>query len=115
MSGTLQFTVRLTAETEAMFTSVERLLHYIDNLKQEAPSSIPDKKPADVWPAKGSLSMVGLKVTFITFTNLYKYIVPSLQAWKLICRLLKHFQNPPSPYTMLTCHSVINVLTNVVL
>ncbi|CAB3994524.1 multidrug resistance-associated 5 isoform X1 [Paramuricea clavata] len=64
MSGTLQFTVRLTAETEAIFTSVERLLHYIDNLKQEAPSSIPDKKPADVWPAKGSLSMVGLKMRY---------------------------------------------------
>ncbi|CAB4004432.1 multidrug resistance-associated 5 [Paramuricea clavata] len=64
MSGFLQFTVRLTAETEAMFTSVERLLHYIDHLKQEGPSSIPDKKPADVWPAKGSLSMVGLKMRY---------------------------------------------------
>ena len=65
MSNLLQFTVRLTAEVEALFTSVERLLHYIDNLKQEAPSSVPGKKPANDWPAKGSLSMVGLKVSFM--------------------------------------------------
>ena len=69
MSGLLQFTVRLTAEVEAMFTSVERLVHYIDNLKQEAPSSVPGKKPPNDWPAKGSLSMVGLKVSFITLTK----------------------------------------------
>ena len=65
MSGLLQFTVRLSAETEAIFTSVERLVHYIDNLMQEAPSLIPEKKPADEWPAKGSLSMVGLKVSLV--------------------------------------------------
>ena len=67
MSGLLQFTVRLSAETEAIFTSVERLVHYIDNLKQEAPSSIPEKKPADDWPGEGSLSMVGLKVSHVFF------------------------------------------------
>ena len=66
MSGLLQFTVRLTAETEAIFTSVERLLHYIDNLKQEAPSSIPEKKPGDDWPAEGSLSIQGLKASLLT-------------------------------------------------
>ena len=65
MSGLLQITVRLTAETEAIFTSVERLVHYIDNLKQEAPSSISEKKPADDWPGEGSLSMTGLKVHLV--------------------------------------------------
>ncbi|XP_028400740.1 multidrug resistance-associated protein 5-like [Dendronephthya gigantea] len=64
MSGLLQFTVRLSAETEAIFTSVERLVHYIDNLKQEAPSSVPDKKPADDWPDKGGLSILGLKMRY---------------------------------------------------
>lgn len=64
MSGLLQFTVRLTSETEALFTCVERLLHYIDNLKQEAPSLIPDKKTEEDWPAKGSLSMVDVKVGY---------------------------------------------------
>jgi hypothetical protein len=58
----MQFTVRYIAEVESIFTSVEGLIYYIINLKPEAPSSIPDKKPADDWPAKGSLSMVGLKV-----------------------------------------------------
>ena len=66
MSGLLQFTVRLTAETEALFTSVERLLHYIDNLKSEAPTIVPDKKPAIDWPAEGSLSMLGVKVSYFT-------------------------------------------------
>ena len=69
MSGLLQFTVRLSAETEAIFTSVERLLHYIDNLKSEAPNSIPDKKPADDWPDKGSLSILGLKVSWAIEQN----------------------------------------------
>jgi hypothetical protein len=58
----MQLTVRFIAEAEAVFTSVERLVYYIANLKQEAPSSIPDKKPGDDWPDKGSLSIVGLKV-----------------------------------------------------
>ena len=58
----MQLTVRFIAEVESIFTSVERLIYYIINLKPEAPCSIPNKKPADNWPAKGSLSMVGLKV-----------------------------------------------------
>lgn len=62
MSGLLQFTVRMAAETEALFTGVERLVHYIENLEQEAPSTIPEKKPGDQWPNKGQLSIVSLKV-----------------------------------------------------
>jgi hypothetical protein len=73
MSGLLQFTVRLTSETEAMFTSVERLLHYIDNLKAEAPSLVPDKKPANDWPKEGSLSMLGVKVSYLNILDLNWY------------------------------------------
>jgi hypothetical protein len=62
MSGIMQLTVRFTAEVEAIFTSVERLVYYIVNLIQEAPSSVPEKKPADDWPDEGSLSIVDLKV-----------------------------------------------------
>jgi hypothetical protein len=62
MSGIMQLTVRFTAEVEAIFTSVERLVYYIVNLIQEAPSSVPEKKPADDWPDEGSLSIVHLKV-----------------------------------------------------
>ena len=58
----MQLTVRFISEVESIFTSVERLVYYIMNLKQEAPSSIPDKKPADDWPTEGDLSIVGLKV-----------------------------------------------------
>ena len=62
MSSIMQLTVRFTAETEAIFTSVERLVYYIVNLIQEAPSSVPEKKPADDWPEEGNLSIVGLQV-----------------------------------------------------
>ena len=74
MSGLLQFTVRLTAETEALFTSVERLLHYIDNLKSEAPTIVPDKKPAIDWPTEGSLSMLGVKVRLFFCLKLMTFL-----------------------------------------
>ena len=62
MSGVMQLTVRFVSEIESIFTSVERLVYYIMNLKQEAPSLIPETKPANDWPAEGSLAIVGLKV-----------------------------------------------------
>ena len=62
MSGLLQFTVRLLTEVEAMFTSVERLVYYIENLDHEAPSTIPGKTPSQQWPQDGQLSIFGLKV-----------------------------------------------------
>ncbi|CAB4020209.1 multidrug resistance-associated 5 isoform X1, partial [Paramuricea clavata] len=64
LTSVMQLTVRFIAEVESTFTNVERLVYYIINLKPEAPCSIPDKKPADDWPAKGSLSMVGLKMRY---------------------------------------------------
>lgn len=39
----------------ALFSSVERVLHYATNLEQEAPHELPEKKPAADWPKHGAL------------------------------------------------------------
>ena len=35
--------------------SVERLLHYGNNLEAEAPAVIEDNRPAESWPASGAI------------------------------------------------------------
>ncbi|XP_065816052.1 multidrug resistance-associated protein 5 [Labrus bergylta] len=55
LTGLFQFTVRLASETEARFTSVERIHHYIQSLSQEAPARIKDRAPPDDWPQQGEL------------------------------------------------------------
>ncbi|XP_062332155.1 ATP-binding cassette sub-family C member 5 [Osmerus eperlanus] len=56
LTGLFQFTVRLLSETEARFTSVERINHYIKNLESEAPRSIPGpSSPAPCWPHEGRI------------------------------------------------------------
>ncbi|CAL8305027.1 unnamed protein product [Arctogadus glacialis] len=59
LTGLFQFTVRLLSETEARFTSVERINHYIKNLESEAPRQITggtSSPAAPGWPQRGSLS-----------------------------------------------------------
>uniref|UniRef100_A0A2K5XY43 ATP binding cassette subfamily C member 5 n=1 Tax=Mandrillus leucophaeus TaxID=9568 RepID=A0A2K5XY43_MANLE len=56
LTGLFQFTVRLASETEARFTSVERINHYIKTLSLEAPARIKNKAPSPDWP-KSSLGM----------------------------------------------------------
>ncbi|XP_059833182.1 ATP-binding cassette sub-family C member 5-like [Hypanus sabinus] len=55
LTGLFQFTVRLAAESEARFTSVERIRHYIKNLESEAPSHIPETAPPLNWPQEGQI------------------------------------------------------------
>ncbi|XP_067103328.1 ATP-binding cassette sub-family C member 5 isoform X2 [Osmerus mordax] len=56
LTGLFQFTVRLLSETEARFTSVERINHYIKNLESEAPRRIPGpSSPAPCWPHEGRI------------------------------------------------------------
>uniref|UniRef100_A0A8C7UAX9 ATP-binding cassette sub-family C member 5 n=1 Tax=Oncorhynchus mykiss TaxID=8022 RepID=A0A8C7UAX9_ONCMY len=50
LTGLFQFTVRLASETEARFTSVERIHHYI-----EAPARIKNKAPPPDWPQEGEV------------------------------------------------------------
>uniref|UniRef100_A0A3P9PC68 ATP-binding cassette sub-family C member 5 n=1 Tax=Poecilia reticulata TaxID=8081 RepID=A0A3P9PC68_POERE len=57
LTGLFQFTVRLLSETEARFTSVERINHYIKILDSEAPRQSPEAAaPAPSWPQQGKIS-----------------------------------------------------------
>uniref|UniRef100_A0A8D0E2P0 ATP-binding cassette sub-family C member 5 n=1 Tax=Salvator merianae TaxID=96440 RepID=A0A8D0E2P0_SALMN len=55
LTGLFQFTVRLASETEARFTSVERIDHYIKTLSLEAPARIKNKAPPLDWPQEGEI------------------------------------------------------------
>ncbi|XP_041850293.1 multidrug resistance-associated protein 5 isoform X2 [Melanotaenia boesemani] len=55
LTGLFQFTVRLASETEARFTSVERIHHYIQSLSQEAPARVKGQSPPPDWPQQGEL------------------------------------------------------------
>ncbi|XP_076590730.1 ATP-binding cassette sub-family C member 5 isoform X5 [Chaetodon auriga] len=55
LTGLFQFTVRLASETEARFTSVERIHHYIQSLSQEAPARLKGRAPPADWPKQGEL------------------------------------------------------------
>ncbi|XP_035535343.1 multidrug resistance-associated protein 5 [Morone saxatilis] len=55
LTGLFQFTVRLASETEARFTSVERIHHYIQSLSQEAPARVKGCAPPADWPQEGEL------------------------------------------------------------
>uniref|UniRef100_A0A3P9MV56 ATP-binding cassette, sub-family C (CFTR/MRP), member 5 n=1 Tax=Poecilia reticulata TaxID=8081 RepID=A0A3P9MV56_POERE len=54
LTGLFQFTVRLASETEARFTSVERIHHYIQVLG-EAPARVKGQAPPPDWPQQGEL------------------------------------------------------------
>ncbi|XP_075997924.1 ATP-binding cassette sub-family C member 5 [Genypterus blacodes] len=55
LTGLFQFTVRLASETEARFTSVERIHQYIQSLSQEAPARVKSHAPPTDWPQQGEL------------------------------------------------------------
>ncbi|KAG8444998.1 hypothetical protein GDO86_009951 [Hymenochirus boettgeri] len=55
LTGLFQFTVRLASETEARFTSVQRIDHYIKTLALEAPARIKNKAPPADWPQEGEI------------------------------------------------------------
>ncbi|MBN3298523.1 MRP5 protein, partial [Amia calva] len=56
LTGLFQFTVRLASETEARFTSVARINHYIQSLALEAPARIKNKAPPPEWPHEGEIA-----------------------------------------------------------
>uniref|UniRef100_A0A8C4SRQ5 ATP-binding cassette sub-family C member 5 n=1 Tax=Erpetoichthys calabaricus TaxID=27687 RepID=A0A8C4SRQ5_ERPCA len=64
LTGLFQFTVRLLAESEARFTSVERINHYIKNLESEAPGHIPDSFPSCSWPQEGAIQFHGVGMRY---------------------------------------------------
>ncbi|XP_078581258.1 ATP-binding cassette sub-family C member 5-like [Branchiostoma floridae x Branchiostoma japonicum] len=64
IAGLVQHLVRITAETESTFTSVERLRHYIKGLEWEAPETIKDADPSGTWPEEGSIQLLNLSMRY---------------------------------------------------
>ncbi|KAM4621218.1 ATP-binding cassette sub-family C member 5 [Polymixia lowei] len=65
LTGLFQFTVRLLSETEARFTSVERINHYIKGLESEAPrKSQGPSAPAPSWPQMGRISFRDVEMRY---------------------------------------------------
>ncbi|XP_060779435.1 multidrug resistance-associated protein 5 isoform X2 [Neoarius graeffei] len=79
LTGLFQFTVRLASETEARFTSVERIHHYIESLSLEAPARVKNKAPPSDWPQEG-------KVVFDSVEMKYREDLP-LVLKKLSCTI----------------------------
>ncbi|KAJ8280519.1 hypothetical protein GJAV_G00055820 [Gymnothorax javanicus] len=64
LTGLFQFTVRLVSETEARFTSVERIHYYIQSLALEAPARIKNKAPPPDWPQEGEVVFDGTEMRY---------------------------------------------------
>uniref|UniRef100_A0A673BTL2 ATP-binding cassette sub-family C member 5 n=1 Tax=Sphaeramia orbicularis TaxID=375764 RepID=A0A673BTL2_9TELE len=65
LTGLFQFTVRLLTETEARFTSVERINHYIKCLESEAPRQSPEATaPAPSWPQHGKITFQNVEMRY---------------------------------------------------
>ncbi|KAM7417317.1 hypothetical protein PAMA_017129 [Pampus argenteus] len=65
LTGLFQFTVRLLTETEARFTSVERINHYIKSLESEAPRQSPEAAaPAPSWPQEGKITFQDVEMRY---------------------------------------------------
>ncbi|XP_028639216.1 multidrug resistance-associated protein 5 isoform X1 [Grammomys surdaster] len=64
LTGLFQFTVRLASETEARFTSVERINHYIKTLSLEAPARIKNKAPPHDWPQEGEVTFENAEMRY---------------------------------------------------
>ncbi|XP_012496962.1 PREDICTED: multidrug resistance-associated protein 5 isoform X2 [Propithecus coquereli] len=64
LTGLFQFTVRLASETEARFTSVERIDHYIKTLSLEAPARIKNKAPSPDWPQEGEVTFENAEMRY---------------------------------------------------
>ncbi|XP_066299993.1 ATP-binding cassette sub-family C member 5-like [Branchiostoma lanceolatum] len=64
VSGMLQFMIQDAANTQAAFTSVERLRYYITNLTAEAPDVPEDRDPEATWPSQGDIQLHNLSFRY---------------------------------------------------
>ncbi|CAC5405400.1 ABCC5 [Mytilus coruscus] len=64
MTGLFQFSIRMAIETEARFTSVERLNHYSREVESEGDSIIKGQRPPNNWPSDGCISFKKLKMKY---------------------------------------------------
>ncbi|WWC90534.1 uncharacterized protein L201_005470 [Kwoniella dendrophila CBS 6074] len=56
--------VRQTAEVENDMVGAERIMHYANELDQEAPHQIQEVKPASSWPSKGKIEFNNVKMRY---------------------------------------------------
>lgn len=54
----------MTAETESLMTSVERLVHYTRTLDSEAPRVIEETRPPADWPTEGNITYRGVRSSY---------------------------------------------------
>ncbi|KAJ6602805.1 ABC transporter [Mycena vulgaris] len=58
--------VRFAATIENDMNSVERVLHYADDIEQEAPHHIEGSKPPPTWPAEGRMEFNDIQLAYRT-------------------------------------------------
>ncbi|KAJ3566148.1 hypothetical protein NP233_g7188 [Leucocoprinus birnbaumii] len=58
------FMVRQSAEVENNMNSVERIVHYANEVEQEAPHEIPETKPQAPWPAEGRVELKNISLSY---------------------------------------------------
>ena len=63
LGNQMKQTVRMMAQTEAMFNSVERIKEYVDTVKPEPPM-ITDVRPPQGWPSEGRIEYVNAKLRY---------------------------------------------------
>ncbi|XP_038050083.1 multidrug resistance-associated protein 5-like [Patiria miniata] len=64
ITGLFQITILMASETEARFTSVERILSYTRILKSEAPPHIKETAPDKDWPQEGEIEFKNYKMRY---------------------------------------------------
>ncbi|KAK3604649.1 hypothetical protein CHS0354_007192 [Potamilus streckersoni] len=64
ITSIFQFTLKHLIETEAKFTSVQRLLVYSKDVESEAPAIIKDNRPPDEWPQDGEIKFVDYQMRY---------------------------------------------------
>ncbi|XP_035377481.1 multidrug resistance-associated protein 5 isoform X1 [Electrophorus electricus] len=65
LTGLFQLTVRLVSETEARFTSVERINHYVTNLETEAVRQVHGPSAtAPGWPQRGAVAFRNVEMRY---------------------------------------------------
>ncbi|XP_069492781.1 ATP-binding cassette sub-family C member 5-like [Ambystoma mexicanum] len=64
LTGLFQFTVRLASESEARFTSVERIRHYITTLEPEGPLCQNQNSPPTCWPQEGAIKFQNVEMCY---------------------------------------------------
>ncbi|KAL9657812.1 hypothetical protein ABK040_013150 [Willaertia magna] len=64
VTGTMNWTVRAATEAEAIMNSVERVLHYCEEIPTEAAKVIPDNRPPEDWPQEGNIELNDVKLRY---------------------------------------------------